>query len=223
MFGRIAARYDWLNHGLSGGLDILWRGRLVQAVGDAGACVLDLASGTMDVALALARRCPDARIVCLDASRPMLERGIRKARIAEERGVFLPIEGNAFVLPFRDASLDTVTVAFGVRNMTPRSAVFAEIFRVVRPEGRFLMLEFGSAQKPVWFGLYNAYLLRILPWLGKMFGHDATAYAYLAATIRDFPPAATLDAELYHAGFDEVTHESLCGGIVYLHRGRKRA
>lgn len=218
MFARIAARYDFLNHGLSGGLDLLWRRRLVQAAGLArGQRVLDLAAGTLDVSLALARSCPGVGVLCLDVCRPMLERGRDKAVRKNMAARLLAVQGDAFALPCADASLDRVTVAFGIRNMAPRDAVFREILRALRPGGRFAMLEFGSASRPVWGGAYNVYLRHILPRIGRLAGGDGSAYAYLARSIEAFPEAAALDAELLQAGFGRVRHQPLSGGIVYLH------
>lgn len=218
MFARIAARYDFLNHGLSGGLDILWRRRLVRAATLArGQRVLDLAAGTLDVSLALARACPEARILCLDVCWPMLERGRSKAARKMPGAALLPVQADAFALPCASASLDRVTVAFGIRNMAPRDAVFREILRALRPGGRFVMLEFGSARRPVWGGVYNVYLRHVLPRIGRLAGGDGSAYAYLARSIEEFPEAAALDAELAQAGFGRVRHQPLSGGIVYLH------
>lgn len=223
MFGRIAGRYDLLNHGLSAGLDILWRGRLVRslAAGSAGK-ILDLAAGTMDVSLALRRNYPFAGIVSLDVCRPMLRRGMHKAASAygsSGRGIlsFFPVQADALSLPLKNESVDRVAVAFGIRNMHPRSAVFAETFRVLKPGGRLCVLEFGSAQRPVWFGLYNIYLAQILPRIGKLVSTDGSAYKYLAETIKNFPLPEVLDKELAEAGFSKVRHEALTGGIVYLH------
>ena len=229
MFGRIAGRYDLLNHGLSAGMDILWRGRLVRSLA-AGSSrrILDLAAGTMDVSLALSRAYPLARIVSLDVCLPMLRRGMAKAAATcgpsgRRLPPFLPVRADALALPLQSESVDRITVAFGIRNMNPRLTVFAESLRVLKPGGRLCVLEFGSARRPVWFGLYNLYLSHILPRIGKLVSADGEAYEYLAETIKNFPLPSVLDAELAEAGFSRVRHEALTGGIVYLHIAEKVA
>lgn len=224
MFGRIAGWYDFLNHFLSGGVDIWWRHRLLHAAAPAWkslgrpARILDLAAGTLDVTVGLLRRAPTARVAALDIAAPMVRRGLRKLS-REDRHRVLPGVADGRHLPLADASVDAVTIAFGIRNIVPREAAYAEIRRVLVPGGRFCILEFGSGRTPILRGVYNLYLRRLLPVMGKIFSGDPEAYRYLADTIERFPDAAALGAELVAAGFEQVRWEKLTFGIVYVHVG----
>ncbi|WP_291487108.1 ubiquinone/menaquinone biosynthesis methyltransferase [Desulfovibrio sp.] len=221
MFGRIAGWYDVCNRVLSLGIDRYWRRVLADNVrlGPTGR-VLDLAAGTLDVSLAIRRRYPDARIPALDFCLPMLQRGARKLR-GWDAAAILPVAADAKKLPLPDASVDCVTIAFGIRNITPRDEAFREMLRVLTPGGRACILEFGSGRERIWGGLYNFYLGRILPRIGRLFSGDNAAYGYLADTINAFPSALTLERELTDAGFARAWHRKLTSGIVCLHVAEK--
>lgn len=221
MFGRIADWYDLLNRVLSGGLDKYWRYRLVRHVvpGPTGR-VLDLAAGTLDVSLEIVRQHPGTRVPALDFCRPMLQRG-RGKLFGETARAIWPATADGRRLPLADASVDCVTIAFGIRNILPRSEAFAEILRVLVPGGRLCVLEFGTGKTPVWRGLYNFYLNRVLPMVGKAVSGDSGAYRYLADTIMAFPTADELAGEMAAAGFGRVFHLPLTSGIVRLHVAEK--
>ena len=221
MFGRIVPFYDLLNRVLSLGLDQYWRKVLAQNVrlGDTGR-VLDLAAGTLDVSLAIRRRYPTAVVPAMDFCPPMLVRGSRKLKDNNARCI-LPVAADAKRLPLPDASVDCITIAFGIRNILPREAAFAEMLRVLRPGGRACILEFGSGQERIWGGLYNVYLNHLLPRVGKIFSKDPGAYEYLADTNRQFPSALRLEKEMRTAGFERAWHQKLTSGIVCLHVGEK--
>ncbi|WP_027369496.1 ubiquinone/menaquinone biosynthesis methyltransferase [Desulfovermiculus halophilus] len=214
MFGRIAPVYDLLNRCLSLGLDISWRKALVQAAAPpSGGRVLDLAAGTLDVAAMLQASRPRLSVLAADISLPMLMRGRSKNR----QGKILPLGADARRLPLPDASVDRVTIAFGLRNIRPRENAYAEIQRVLTPGGRLCILEFGSGGQRILGGLYNLYLTRFLPALGRLISRDRQAYTYLARTICEFPTAPALEAEMRTAGFSWVTGLPLSSGIVWLH------
>ncbi|MEF3695780.1 ubiquinone/menaquinone biosynthesis methyltransferase [Desulfolutivibrio sp.] len=218
MFGRIARFYDFLNHALSLGLDVLWRRRLAAGIGlapDHAGYVLDLAAGTMDVTLEIARRHPRAHVVAADFTLPMLQRGQGKISPTAASRLF-PVQADGLALPLHDASMDAATIAFGIRNIRPRQAAYAEMLRVLRPGARFCILEFGTGKRRIWGGAYNFYLTRILPGFGRLVSGDA-AYRYLADTIRAFPDEQALAEELTQAGFVSVTYTPLASGIVFLH------
>jgi len=223
MFGRIAGWYDFLNHFLSGGIDIWWRRQLLNAAAPAWqdglpVVVLDLAAGTLDVTAGILRRSPTARVAALDIAAPMLRKGLGKIS-REDRQRMLPGVADGRCLPLADASVSAVTIAFGIRNIVPREAAYAEIRRVLKPGGRFCILEFGSGRTRILRGVYNVYLRRILPAMGKIFSGDPEAYRYLADTIEKFPDARTLGQELESAGFVDVRWQKLTWGIAYVHVG----
>ena len=221
MFGRIASWYDFLNHALSLGLDITWRRELVRYVqpGATGR-VLDLAAGTLDVSREILRQQPAMRVAAADFSEPMLTHGKRKLDSQQADRIW-PVLADGRTLPFRDASVDCVAMAFGIRNILPRELALAEIHRTLCPGGRLCILEFGSGRRRIWGGLYNFYLRRILPGIGKLVSGDAKAYGYLADTIEAFPTAEELGRELEAAGFGKVFYRPLLAGIVWLHIAEK--
>ncbi len=216
MFGRIARRYDLLNHTLSLGIDRWWRYRLARHVkpGSTGR-VLDLAAGTLDVSLEIRRQHPALRVLALDFCLPMLQYGVAKCRKKKATDIF-PAVADGRALPLPDASVDCVTIAFGIRNITPREAVWAEMLRVLAPGGRVCVLEFGGGNSRLWQGIYSFYLRRVLPLVGRLVSGD-NAYRYLADTITAFPDAASLAEEMRAAGFARVFHLPLTSGIVQLH------
>lgn len=221
MFGRIASWYDFLNRLLSLGIDQRWRRELAASAAPGDGVALDLAAGTLDVALALRRQAPDAVVVAADFCLPMLCQGQRKLK-GHNRSRILPVAADALRLPMPGEAAACITMAFGIRNIQPRGAAFAEMLRVLKPRGRACILEFGSGRERIWGGIYNAYLGLALPLIGRLFSRDA-AYGYLAESIRAFPTAEELADEMRAAGFARVWHKRLTSGIVCLHVGEKTA
>ena len=239
MFGRIAGWYDFLNHFLSLGIDILWRRRLVTLLAlpeKTESRLLDLAAGTLDVSLEAAGRFALCRVAATDFCLPMLLRGRKKlkrrgaagfcpqeAGKPQVCGLADPVQADGRNLPFADNSFEAASIAFGIRNIRPREDAYRELWRVLKPGGRLCILEFGSGRRRIMGGLYNFYLERLLPAAGKIFSRDSDAYQYLADTIREFPDEPTLARELCAAGFADVFWERLTFGIVVIHVGVKRA
>lgn len=219
LFDNIAGWYDFLNHFLSMGQDLYWRKRLVATIhfGSTGN-ILDLAAGTLDVSLAIAHQKSAKQIFAVDFSRSMLHKGQQKIHNAHN---IMPIQGDGRFLPLPDHCVDTVTIAFGIRNILPRTDAYKEILRILAPGGRLCILEFGTGQTQIWKGLYNFYLHWILPKVGVFFSKDPEAYQYLADTITAFPQARTLAQELLDAGFSKVLYQPLSSGIVYIHIAQK--
>jgi demethylmenaquinone methyltransferase / 2-methoxy-6-polyprenyl-1,4-benzoquinol methylase len=223
MFARIARRYDAANRLLSGGVDQAWRRRLVREVrAIAPRDVLDLATGSGDVAFALARALPPGtRITGMDFCRPMLDQAVEKQRelpVASPGARIAFVEGDGLALPCHDSSFDVVTIAFGLRNMADRHLALREMRRVLRPGGRVHVLEFS--QPYAWFRpLYYFYTQRVLPVMAGRVTGDRAAYDYLNASIVAYPDHVAMSEELRRAGFGNVRASRLTLGIVALHIG----
>lgn len=220
-FTGIAGWYDFLNHFLSLGQDIYWRKRLVRHVRtNRKGIVLDLAAGTMDVTREVLSHFPGSRVLAMDFTLAMLLRG--RSKVLKSCGpVFAAVQADGRDLPLPDESVDSVTIAFGIRNIVPRPEAFREALRVLSPGGRLCVLEFGTGKKRIWGGLYNFYLTRVLPLMGRMISRDSGAYTYLAETIKGFPDSLELAMEMKRAGFARVFQYPLSSGIVYVHVGEK--
>ena len=218
MFGRITPCYDILNRVLSLGTDIYWRKQLIRSVslGPRGK-LLDLAAGTLDVTRAVTRAYPSSSVIGLDLALPMLHKGRSKI----DSGRVQLACGNALSIPLADASVQCVTIAFGIRNIDPRSEAFAEIRRVLAPGGKLCILEFGAVRPGFLGRMYTRYLHSFLPRIGALITGDRRAYSYLAGTISAFPSADALGGELSEAGFEGVEYTPLSAGIVWLHTARK--
>ena len=220
VFESVAPRYDLMNDLMSLGLHRAWKAFAVAMSGvREGDRVLDVAGGSGDLALALARRVgPTGEVWLTDVNRAMLEVG--RDRLLDD-GLVLPLaQCDAEQLPFREASFDCVTVAFGLRNMTRKEAALAEMRRVLKPGGRLLVLEFSKVWKPL-EKAYDWYSFKVLPWLGRRVANDEAAYRYLAESIRMHPDQEGLRAAMERVGLEDVEYFNLAAGIVALHRGIK--
>lgn len=218
MFARIAGRYDLANHLLSGGTDYQWRQRLVRAVHDCQpGSVLDLATGSGDVAFALADGLPHrTRITGMDFCQPMLDEAVKKKAGHPHWAKIDFLQGDGMALPLPPASFDVLTISFGLRNMADRHQALSEMRRVLRPGGRLFVLEFS--QPHAWFRpFYYGYLKYILPGIAGLVTGDRSAYEYLCGSIESFPDRAAMSAEILRAGFSSVKATPLTFGIVALH------
>jgi len=220
VFDSVAPSYDLMNDLMSAGMHRAWKAfALAIAAIRPGERVLDVASGSGDLARAFARRVGAAGEVWItDINRAMLARG--RDRLLDE-GRALPLaQCNAEHLPFPADSFDCVSVAFGLRNMTHKDAALAEMRRVLRPGGRLLVLEFSRVWKPL-TRAYDWYSFNVLPWLGAKFAGDADSYRYLAESIRVHPDQEQLKTLMEQAGLERVEYFNLSAGVVALHRGYK--
>lgn len=223
MFSALVPWYDFLNRFLSLRRDVIWRRRLVAGLPDWPApFLLDLAAGTLDVTLELARRYPKARFAAGDFSLPMLRRGREKWRSRNHDLPLLLVAADALALPFPAASWDAVTVAFGIRNLTPREAALKEMHRVLKPGGWLAILEFGPPVSRPLSLLYHLYLNHLLPLLGRLFSRHPQAYQYLSDTIQAFPSPSDFTKELAGAGFHPLPPTPLTRGIAWVYYGLKK-
>ena len=217
VFDRVAGRYDLMNDLMSFGLHRLWKAFAVSlARVRAGERVLDVASGSGDLARAFAAR--GAEVCMSDINGAMLARG--RDRMADAGCLAPAVQCDAERLPFAAASFDCVSVGFGLRNMTRKDAALAEMARVLKPGGRLLVLEFSHVWKPLQKP-YDLYSFRVLPWLGERVAGDAAAYRYLAESIRMHPDQQALATMLESAGLERVEYFNLAAGAVAVHRGYK--
>ncbi|RTL36485.1 MAG: bifunctional demethylmenaquinone methyltransferase/2-methoxy-6-polyprenyl-1,4-benzoquinol methylase UbiE [Burkholderiales bacterium] len=220
VFDSVASKYDLMNDLMSAGLHRAWKAYTVQVANlKPGERALDIAGGTGDLARAFARKVGDTgMVVHTDINEAMLRQG--RDRLLDE-GLILPTSlADAEKLPFKDASFDLVSVAFGLRNMTHKDLALAEMCRVLKPGGRLLVLEFSRIAEPL-RKPYDWYSFNILPKLGSLFAGDADSYRYLAESIRMHPDQSTLKAMMKTAGFGHVDVHNLSAGIVALHAGIK--
>lgn len=221
VFDSVASRYDLMNDLMSLGLHRLWKRFAISLTGvSSGNQVLDLAGGTGDLAkLLLPRVGPSGSVVLADINAAMLEQG--RARLLDDglhQGLAF-VQADAETLPFTDASFDCITIAFGLRNVTRKERALASMYRVLKPGGRALILEFSQPQLPGLSPLYDLYSFKVLPTMGRLVAGDADSYRYLAESIRMHPDQNTLKDMMQKAGFERCEYFNLTGGIVAAHRG----
>ena len=242
VFSNVASKYDIMNDLMSAGMHRLWKDHLVSEIlrPSSGQRHLDVAGGTGDVAFRVLRAIrqaesqskatgkapeePGSVVVC-DINPQMLEEGKKKAEqandLARDKGLSF-VEGNAESLPsFPDASFDSYSIAFGIRNVTDRDAALREAYRVLKPGGRFLCLEFSHITQPGIREAYDLYSFNVIPKIGGLVANDAESYQYLVESIRKFPDQATFAGMIKQAGFKAVTYENLHLGVVAIHSGFK--
>ena len=223
MFDGIAGRYDLLNRLLSAGLDRSWRARAVDTLALTGReIVLDLCTGTADLALALCHS-PDgaSRVVGVDFAAEMLRHGHAKIAHHQLDGRVCLLRGDAVCLPLADVSVDAVTIGFGIRNVCEPLAALEEICRVLRPGGRVAILEFGEPRSAPLRAAYLWYFRRVLPVIGRLISKHRSAYSYLPASVGRFYSPAAFCGLLQQAGFTDVRLVPLTHGIVYLYEASK--
>ncbi len=222
MFDRIAFRYDFLNRFLSGGIDVYWRKRAIrELLPYHPEAILDVATGTADMAIMMTRYFPQARITGIDISAGMLEIGRQKiARLKLGERVALH-SGDSEYIHFPDNSFDAVTVAFGIRNFESLEKGLGEMLRVLKPGGRLLVLEFSQPGQTGFRHLYQLYMRLVASPIGRLLSRNREAYQYLDKSVRAFPEGRELVGVLYKTGYTETSHRPLSLGICTIYQGAK--
>ncbi|MEZ5570777.1 MAG: bifunctional demethylmenaquinone methyltransferase/2-methoxy-6-polyprenyl-1,4-benzoquinol methylase UbiE [Halioglobus sp.] len=223
VFHSVAARYDLMNDLMSVGIHRIWKRFTIELSGvRKNNAVLDIAGGTGDLAARFAELVgPDGRVVLADINDSMLQVGRDKLLDQGRLGNIEFVQADAQCLPFPDDSFDCVTIAFGLRNVTDIDMALRSMFRVLKPGGRLLVLEFSKPENPLLSKAYDTYSFRVLPVMGRLVANDSDSYQYLAESIRKHPDQDTLKGMLEDAGFCQVEYHNMTGGIVALHRGVK--
>jgi demethylmenaquinone methyltransferase/2-methoxy-6-polyprenyl-1,4-benzoquinol methylase len=223
VFDSVAKKYDIMNDLMSLGVHRLWKRFAIEIVGARpGQKVLDLASGTGDLAAKLVKAVGgDGRVIASDINASMLGEGRERLLDAGIAGNLDYVLASAESLPFESNYFDAVTISFGLRNVTHKDKALKEMYRVLKPGGRLVVLEFSKPVAPGLAPIYDAYSFKLLPLMGKLVANDAQSYRYLAESIRMHPGQEELKQMMRDAGFDQVDVFNLTGGIVAAHRGFK--
>lgn len=220
VFHSVASRYDLMNDLMSAGLHRVWKIFTIEQSGvREGSRVLDIAGGTADLSIAFAKRVgKTGQVVLTDINSSMLTVG--RDRMLDQGFAMPAVQCDAEKIPFSDNYFDCVTVAFGLRNMTHKDAALQEMYRVLKPGGRLLVLEFSKIWKPLQ-PAYDLYSFKLLPLMGQVFAKDAESYRYLAESIRMHPSQEDLKQMMEQANFERVQYFNLTAGVVALHKGYK--
>jgi demethylmenaquinone methyltransferase / 2-methoxy-6-polyprenyl-1,4-benzoquinol methylase len=223
VFQSVAAKYDIMNDLMSLGIHRLWKRYTIDCSGvRSGHKVLDLAGGTGDLSARFSRIVGESgKVILADINEAMLKVGRDKLRDLGIVGNVDYVQANAEELPFPDNTFDVITIAFGLRNVTDKDKALASMFRVLKPGGRLLVLEFSKPSNELLSKTYDLYSFHLLPKIGQLVANDADSYQYLAESIRMHPPQEELKTMMENAGFEQTTYQNLTGGIVALHRGYK--
>ena len=221
VFDSVAPRYDLMNDLMSLGIHRAWKRDFIAALRPAGGrTLLDLAGGTGDIAFGW-REAGGGPAILSDINAAMLGVGRDRAVSRGHAGGVTVLVADAETLPLPDSSVDVVSIAFGLRNVTDKPAALREARRVLRPGGRFACLEFSRVQVAALAPVYDAWSFQVLPRLGQAIAGDAESYRYLAESIRTFPDQAALEAMMRDAGLEQVRYRNLTGGIAAIHTGRR--
>ncbi len=223
VFDSVASKYDLMNDVMSFGIHRIWKKIAMMHTGlKKGQRALDVAGGTGDLTIAMSKQVgADGEVVISDINPAMLEQGRRRLLDKGIAGNVSFVEANAEDLPFVDNSFDCVTIAFGLRNVTHQEKALASMYRVLKPGGRLLVLEFSKPVLPGLSRAYDFYSFNVLPLMGRFIAKDEGSYRYLAESIRMHPDQATLKDMMQEAGFERCTYHNMTGGIVALHKGFK--
>jgi demethylmenaquinone methyltransferase/2-methoxy-6-polyprenyl-1,4-benzoquinol methylase len=219
VFESVASRYDIMNDVMSAGMHRLWKNRFVSKIhAPANAMILDIAGGTADIALRIKKR-TGLPVLVSDINHAMLKAGQARMLDIGESKKLRWLCANAEALPLADSSVDVITIAFGLRNVTDIDKALREAHRVLKPGGHFLCLEFSPIESGLMQKLYDTYSFHIIPRMGAMIAGDKASYQYLVESIRMFPNAKALEMRMQSAGFNRTRYEHLSAGVVAIHEG----
>lgn len=222
VFTRVANRYDVMNDLMSGGVHRLWKDAMMDWLAPrSNQRLLDVAGGTGDIAFRFLRRAPGAEAVVLDMTESMLVEGRKRAEAEKLAHSLDWIVGDAMALPFDDNSFDVYTISFGIRNVTRIPDALAEAYRVLRPGGRLVVLEFSQLPNPAMQWAYDRYSFNVIPVMGQVVARDRDSYQYLVESIRKFPDQDSFAGMIRTAGFEQVKYRNLTMGVAALHSGWK--
>ncbi|MFT7310985.1 MAG: demethylmenaquinone methyltransferase/2-methoxy-6-polyprenyl-1,4-benzoquinol methylase [Paracoccaceae bacterium] len=222
VFSSVASKYDIMNDLMSGGVHRLWKDAMMDWLAPrAGQKLLDVAGGTGDVAFRFLKRAPGATAMVCDLTEPMLIAGRQRADAEKMAGQLDWMVGDAMALPFENNSFDVYTISFGIRNVTRVQEALNEAFRVLRPGGRLMVLEFSQLPNPAMQWAYDRYSYNVIPAIGQVVTGDRDSYQYLVESIRQFPDQETFADMIRFAGFEQVKYRNLTMGVAALHSGWK--
>ena len=222
VFSSVASRYDLMNDVMSGGVHRVWKDAMMDWLAPRpGQHLLDVAGGTGDIAFRFLKRAGEGQATVLALTAPMLEEGRKRAEAEAMSDSLSWIVGDAMALPFEDNTFDVYTISFGIRNVTRPQEALAEAFRVLRPGGRLMVLEFSQVPVPMLQKLYDLYSFNVIPGMGKLIADDRDSYQYLVESIRRFPDQETFLSMIRTAGFENAKYRNLSMGIAALHSGWK--
>ena len=222
VFSSVASRYDIMNDVMSMGIHRLWKDAMMDWLAPRpGQRLLDVAGGTGDIAFRFLDRAPSTRATVLDLTEPMLVAGRARAEAESLGGRLDWVVGDAMALPFEDRSFDTYTISFGIRNVTGIDIALTEAFRVLKPGGRLMVLEFSQIPNDLMQKAYDLYSFNVIPRMGQVIAGDRDSYRYLVESIRRFPDQDRFAGMIRQAGFDQVRYRNLSMGIAALHSGWK--
>ena len=222
VFGSVASRYDVMNDAMSLGIHRAWKDAMMDWLAPrAGQRLLDVAGGTGDIAFRFLRRAGHGHATVLDLTEAMLDEGRRRAEAEAMADSLEWVVGDAMALPFADNSFEVCTISFGIRNVTRPEAALSEAYRVLRPGGRLMVLEFSQIPNDLMQRVYDLYSFNIIPRLGQVIARDRESYQYLVESIRRFPDQETFLDMLRGAGFGNAKYRNLSMGIACLHSGWK--
>jgi demethylmenaquinone methyltransferase/2-methoxy-6-polyprenyl-1,4-benzoquinol methylase len=222
VFSSVASKYDVMNDVMSVGIHRIWKDAMMDWLAPRpGQQLLDVAGGTGDVSFRFLKRAGAGHATVLDLTEPMLVEGRKRAE-AERMSESLDwVVGDAMALPFEDNTFDVYTISFGIRNVTRPQEALNEAFRVLRPGGRLMVLEFSQLPNPMMQAAYDAYSFNVIPKLGKLIANDSESYQYLVESIRNFPDQETFLSMVRAAGFENAKFRNMTLGVAALHSGWK--